>query len=88
MLTDPETESETIASAFRQHITQVRRCYPSWSLPPDKARELHVTDAYLAAGIPAEQAATLTRIGFTVLIGSQQLDATMDRARLSDSLDE
>ena len=47
-----------------------------------------MTDAYLAAGIPAEQAATLTRIGFTVLIGSQQLDATMDRARLSDSLDE
>lgn len=54
----------------------------------DKARELHLTNAYVAAGIPAEHAATLAHIGFTILIGSQQLDAAIDRARLSDSLDE
>jgi AcrR family transcriptional regulator len=54
----------------------------------DKARELHLTKAYLAAGIPAAHAATLARIGFAILIGSQQLDAAIDRDRLSDSLNE
>jgi AcrR family transcriptional regulator len=54
----------------------------------DDARERHLTDAYVAAGIPADRARTLARIGLTILIGNQQLGLRFDRARLADALDE
>lgn len=54
----------------------------------DEARERHLTDAYIAAGMPPGRALTLARIGFTILIGSQQLGPRIDRARLGDALDE
>ena len=54
----------------------------------DEARERHLTDAYVAVGMPPDRALTLARIGFTILIGSQQLGAPIDRARLAEALDE
>lgn len=54
----------------------------------DEARERHLTEAYVAAGMAPDRALTLARIGFTILIGSQQLGARIDRARLADALDE
>ena len=54
----------------------------------DKAREQHLTDAYIAVGMPPARALTLARIGFTILIGSQQLGPHIDRTRLADALDE
>ena len=54
----------------------------------DEAREQHLTDAYVAVGIPPARALRLARIGFTILIGSQQLGSRIDRARLADALDE
>lgn len=54
----------------------------------DDARERHLTEAYVAAGVPAERAATMARIGFAILVGSQQLDIHLDRERLTTALDE
>lgn len=54
----------------------------------DEARERHLTDAYVAVGMPPDRARTLARIGFTILIGSQQLGTRIDRDRLADALDE
>jgi len=54
----------------------------------DEARERHLTEAYVAVGMPRDRALTLARIGFTILIGSQQLGPHIDRARLADALAE
>jgi AcrR family transcriptional regulator len=54
----------------------------------DAARERHLTDAYIAAGVPPARATTLARIGFAILVGNQQFGARTDRQRLAEALEE
>jgi AcrR family transcriptional regulator len=48
----------------------------------DQGREDLLIDAYTGAGVPAETAATLARIGMAILIGTQQRERPVDRDRL------
>jgi AcrR family transcriptional regulator len=54
----------------------------------DSGRERILRDAYVAAGIPLERAATLARIGVAVLVGAQQMEHPVDRTRISAAFDE
>lgn len=54
----------------------------------DHARQRHLTAAYVAAGMEKSRAATLAHIGFTILVGSQQMGERVDRQRLAKALEE
>jgi AcrR family transcriptional regulator len=54
----------------------------------DTAREEALARAFVDVGIEPERAATLSRIGFSLLIGAQQLDDELDRDRLEAVLAE
>lgn len=54
----------------------------------DEAREAALAKAFVDVGIEPDTAATLARIGFSLLIGAQQLDDRIDRDRLHDVLAE
>lgn len=54
----------------------------------DEAREAALAKAFVDVGIEPGAAATLSRIGFSLLIGAQQLDDPIDRDRLRDVLAE
>ena len=54
----------------------------------DTAREAALARAFVDVGIAADRAATLSRIGFSLLIGAQQLDDELDRERLEAVLAE
>lgn len=54
----------------------------------DAAREATLAKAFVDVGIEPEVAATLSRIGFSLLVGAQQLDAPIDRDRLQAVLAE
>ena len=54
----------------------------------DTAREEALARAFVDVGIEPDRAATLSRIGFSLLIGAQQLDDELDRDRLEAVLAE
>lgn len=54
----------------------------------DRARDRLLTSALHDAGIDADRAATLSHIGFAILIGSQQTGQRIDRGLLTESLEE
>jgi AcrR family transcriptional regulator len=54
----------------------------------DRTREAALAKAFVDVGIEPGVAATLSRIGFSLLIGAQQLDDPIDRDRLQDVLVE
>ncbi len=54
----------------------------------DRAREDVLARAFVDVGIAPERAATLARIGCSLLIGAQQLDDDIDRERLAVVLAE
>jgi AcrR family transcriptional regulator len=54
----------------------------------DAAREAALAKAFVDVGIDADRAATLARIGFSLLIGAQQLDDPIDLTRLQAVLAE
>lgn len=54
----------------------------------DRAGEAALARAFVDVGIAPDQAATLSRIGFSLLIGAQQLDDRIDRDRLQAVLAE
>lgn len=54
----------------------------------DAAREERLARMLEEAGVDGSRADDLARIGFTILIGSQQLDDRIDRRRLGALLDE
>jgi AcrR family transcriptional regulator len=54
----------------------------------DRAREDALARAFVDVGIEPDRAATLSRIGFSLLIGAQQLDDDLDLDRLQAVLAE
>jgi AcrR family transcriptional regulator len=54
----------------------------------DQTREQHLTDTYIAVGMPPARARSMARIGFAIIVGNQQLGDRIDRARLTEALDE
>jgi AcrR family transcriptional regulator len=48
----------------------------------DAAREAVLTQAFLDIGIDKHEARVLARIGLTILVGTQQIEDRVDRARL------
>lgn len=54
----------------------------------DDEREEALTLAFVELGIDPARAATLARAGLTMLVGSQQLEDHVDRARFTALLDE
>ena len=54
----------------------------------DAAREAALAKAFVDVGIEPDVAATLSRIGFSLLVGAQQLDDPIDLDRLQDVLAE
>lgn len=54
----------------------------------DEEREDLLDASFRELGLPAARSRTLARIGVTVLVGSQQLEDHVDRARLATLFDE
>ncbi len=54
----------------------------------DTARETALTQAFLDIGIAKSEARVLARIGLTILVGTQQIEETVDRKRLNALLSE
>jgi AcrR family transcriptional regulator len=54
----------------------------------DVAREEQLTLAFVDAGIDADHARVLARIGLTILVGTQQIEERVDRERLTALFDE
>lgn len=54
----------------------------------DEVRQEHLTAAFVDVGIEAGHARVLARIGLTILVGTQQLEGDVDRARLLELFDE
>jgi AcrR family transcriptional regulator len=54
----------------------------------DQTREHVLVEAFLDAGHAADDARILARIGLTILVGSQQIEDTVDRRMLDDMLSE
>jgi AcrR family transcriptional regulator len=54
----------------------------------DEVREDALTRAFLDIGVDKKQARVLARIGLTILVGSQQIEETVDRKRLDALLAE
>jgi AcrR family transcriptional regulator len=54
----------------------------------DRAREDALTQAFLDIGIDKQEARVLARIGLTILVGTQQIEETVDRQRLDALLSE
>jgi AcrR family transcriptional regulator len=54
----------------------------------DQGREDLLVDAYVAAGMQADTARTLARVGMAILIGTQQRERPVDRARLYTMFEE
>lgn len=54
----------------------------------DVHREARLASMLAEAGVDTARAGDLARIGFTILVGSQQLDDRIDRQRLGALLDE
>jgi AcrR family transcriptional regulator len=48
----------------------------------DRTREEALVQAFLDIGIDDEEASVLARIGLTILVGTQQIEDTVDRRRL------
>jgi AcrR family transcriptional regulator len=54
----------------------------------DAGRTRALTEAFIDAGVPRRKAPTLAQIGLTILIGTQQQSAQVDRKRLAAMFDE
>lgn len=54
----------------------------------DAAREEALAAAFVDAGIGADEARVLARIGVTILVGTQQMEEHVDRERLAALFDE
>ena len=54
----------------------------------DETREQILVQAFIDAGHDSVEARVLARIGLTILVGSQQIEETVDRRRLDDLLSE
>ncbi|MBB4854302.1 AcrR family transcriptional regulator [Mycobacteroides chelonae] len=54
----------------------------------DQVRHRHLTKSYVDAGFDPARADTLARIGFSILVGAQQIGTRVDRTRLNAALDE
>lgn len=54
----------------------------------DQARHKHLTKHYIDVGIDPAKADTLARIGFSILVGAQQIGTRVDHKRLNAAMDE
>jgi AcrR family transcriptional regulator len=54
----------------------------------DEGREEQLARAFVDLGIEADHARVLARIGAPILVGTQQLEGDVDRARLGELFDE
>ncbi len=54
----------------------------------DQVRHKHLTKSYIDAGFAPARADTLARIGFSIMVGAQQIGRQVDRDRLNAALDE
>ena len=95
---DPRARLELLMRIARDADHDAEKAIRAWSTADptvaaaqrrvDEARHAHLTRALTDAGIERERAATLARIGFTILIGSQQLETPVDRGKLTAALTE
>ena len=95
---DPQERLNVLTQIARDGDHDAEKAIRAWSaVDPmvaaaqarvDAVRHAHLTHALVDAGIAPDRATTLARIGFTILIGSQQLETPVDRTRLTAALNE
>ena len=95
---DPRERLEVLMRIARDGNHDSEKAIRAWSMADrtvaaaqrrvDEARHAHLTRALADAGIEPDRAATLSRIGFAILIGRQQLETPVDRAKLTAALTE
>ena len=95
---DPQQRLDVLMQIARDGDHDAEKAIRAWSaVDPivaaaqarvDAVRHAHLSQALADAGIAPDRAATLARIGFAILIGSQQLETPVDRTRLTAALDE
>ena len=97
-VSDPRKRLDVLVQIAREGNHDAEKAIRAWAMSDptvaaaqarvDKVRHEHLTRALTDAGIPLKRAATLARIGFTILIGSQQFETPVDRRKLTEALDE
>ncbi|MGH3722982.1 MAG: TetR/AcrR family transcriptional regulator [Mycobacterium sp.] len=97
-VTDPRERLAVLEQAARDVDHEVEKAIRAWSLADryvaaakhrvDQVRHKHLTRHYIEAGFDPTRADTLARIGFSILVGAQQIGTQVDRKRLNASIDE
>lgn len=96
--TDPDTRIDLLQHLALHADHDAERAIRAWAhtnptaagavARVDRDRERALARAFVDVGIDEELASTLARIGFSLLIGAQQLDEDLDRDRLAAVLTE
>lgn len=97
-VSDPRARLDVLQEIAREGDHDAEKAIRAWAMADptvaaaqrrvDHARHAHLTRALTDAGIEPDRASTLARIGFAILIGSQQLDERIDRRQLAVALAE
>ncbi|MFD6198235.1 TetR/AcrR family transcriptional regulator [Mycobacteriaceae bacterium NPDC060252] len=95
---NPRERLAVLEQAARDADHEVEKAIRAWAMEDryvaaaqhrvDQVRHKHLTKHYIEAGFKPDRADTLARIGFSVLVGAQQIGTRVDRERLNAALDE
>ncbi|MEU9807433.1 TetR/AcrR family transcriptional regulator [Mycobacterium sp. NPDC050853] len=95
---DPQERLEVLEQAARDADHEVEKAIRVWATADryvaaaqhrvDQVRHKHLTKHYITAGFGPNRADTLARIGFSILVGAQEIGTQVDRTRLNAALDE
>ncbi len=95
---NPRERLVVLEQAAREADHEVEKAIRAWAMADryvaaaqhrvDQVRHKHLTKHYIDAGFEPGRADTLARIGFSILVGAQQIGTRVDRARLNAALDE
>ncbi|MUM17226.1 TetR/AcrR family transcriptional regulator [Mycobacterium sp. CBMA271] len=95
---DPQERLAVLEQTARDADHEVEKAIRGWPAADryvsaamhrvDQVRHKHLTRHYIEAGFDPARADTLARIGFSILVGAQQIGTQVDRKRLNAALDE
>ncbi|AKC39553.1 TetR family transcriptional regulator [Mycolicibacterium phlei] len=97
-VTDPRERLAVLEQTARDADHEAEKAIRAWAATDryvaaamqrvDQIRHKHLTKSYIEAGFDPVRADTLARIGFSILVGAQQIGTQVDRKRLNAALDE
>ncbi|OHU18148.1 TetR family transcriptional regulator [Mycobacteroides franklinii] len=95
---DPQERLAALEQAAREANHDVEKAIRAWAAADryvaaaqhrvDQVRQKHLTKHYIDAGFDSARADTLAGIGFSILVGAQQIGTRVDHKRLNAALDE